>query len=449
MSFLPEVPEKNLFVLVGDQRRGPFTREDLRTKFAAKEIGRATYLWYPGLNNWITVGDLPEFNRRDEHVPPTAPAAVRNEVWVYERGQVVSKPFSEIEAQAKEGVFRRADLIYSDSDQKWVRADQHPTLTVYFTPSTPPPGPSAELIAASQTELSTKHEADPQAVPASGIPAPSKRRFWKVAVGLAVFAVLGGGITWMRNSLRSRSARPSAAAPVINSFARFAVVVPLNMPMEKVLELGALTQCEKNIQSDAGTLSCAKLNAAFDSFRITFAASFPQRIEGRFTTIGPAAATFYAQLIKRFGPAAKETPYSCENLSPVQKELYEKYCSAGALALQHWSDSGIGVRILVAKGPVDVPLEVQAQKDPASPERPIAATPVPNAAPTAPAATPGAPAANAAPTLPVTTPPAASATDALPVPKVSSELGSSPAAVPPVAKRLVRPTQSGGSSPRK
>ncbi|MBY0370236.1 DUF4339 domain-containing protein [bacterium] len=405
MAYTPlQVPDKNLFLLVGDQRRGPFTIEELRTKFAGKEIGRATYLWYPGLMNWVTVGDVPEFDQRETVVPPTTPAAVANEVWIYDRGKVLSVPFERLEKQATEGAFRRADLIYVEQEQKWIRADQHPKLAVLFMPAAPPPAPSAELISGTAVA--------PEAPPAP----PRRPKFGKTlrwAIPLAGISLCAVAGTYFSGVLSSKTRRarpivqantvrpatpPTATTPVPTTapspgsvpaavaqapveapaqtqmalpantpnMARFSVVIPLGMTLEKALEVPSLSGCERNLQEGSGTFNCSKPNPAFEGLKVVFMGGSVNRLEGRFAVNTAPAIAFHGQMQKRFGAPDKETPYACTALSAAQKALFGTYCNTHPIALQHWSAEGVGAKLLIARDKTKdkiIPLEVQVQRN--------------------------------------------------------------------------------------
>src|SRR5206468_542806 len=64
LSHVIQIPEEGLFLRVDQETIGPLRMNEIRDKFQDSEITRATFLWFAGLDNWITVGDIPEFDRR-------------------------------------------------------------------------------------------------------------------------------------------------------------------------------------------------------------------------------------------------------------------------------------------------------------------------------------------------------------------------------------------------
>jgi len=141
-NFSLKAPSKNLFLSIEGVKKGPFQIQDIRDYFDQGKINYGTFLWYPGLLNWVTVGDLPDFNRRESTAPPplpgqqaqsqTAPEEVA--VWVFIQGQVLSKTLTEVEALVKDKKLRRADYVYEDEKRAWTRADQHEKVLHNFPP---------------------------------------------------------------------------------------------------------------------------------------------------------------------------------------------------------------------------------------------------------------------------------------------------------------------------
>ncbi len=56
---------KQYYIYLNEQE-GPFTIEELRSK----NISSQTPVWYDGLNNWTTVGEIPELRSLVKATPP-------------------------------------------------------------------------------------------------------------------------------------------------------------------------------------------------------------------------------------------------------------------------------------------------------------------------------------------------------------------------------------------
>ncbi len=84
------------YIMVGDQRTGPFTEEEIRTKTHLGELDVRALVWHKGLDKWRPCGnvftDMPElvswFARvGDRHVGPMTPSAFQHQV---EAGQITA-----------------------------------------------------------------------------------------------------------------------------------------------------------------------------------------------------------------------------------------------------------------------------------------------------------------------------------------------------------------------
>jgi hypothetical protein len=134
-------PHKDLYVLIDRVKTGPLTIGDVRKLFSEEKVTRATPLWYPGLLNWVTVGDIAEFNRRVSSGPPPIPKSVENAaLWVHFQDQVIALTVEQLSKLVTDRKFRRADYTYHAETKSWVRADQHPLLTKIFSPGVDIPG---------------------------------------------------------------------------------------------------------------------------------------------------------------------------------------------------------------------------------------------------------------------------------------------------------------------
>ena len=73
---------KEYFIHIG-QQEGPFTLEQLR----AKNLTRDTPVWYEGLNDWSTIGEVPELRFVAKATPPPFKTRRTQETLVPSAGQ--------------------------------------------------------------------------------------------------------------------------------------------------------------------------------------------------------------------------------------------------------------------------------------------------------------------------------------------------------------------------
>jgi hypothetical protein len=136
--YIIQIPSDELYLHVGEEDLGPLTLNRVREMFQSHEISRATFLWFAGLEGWITVGDIPEFDRRivgESNLPSFPPRA--EDYIISLKGKVVPLKLEAIKALIEHHEYRRADLIFQGESDQWIRADQHPHIRVLF--SNPPP----------------------------------------------------------------------------------------------------------------------------------------------------------------------------------------------------------------------------------------------------------------------------------------------------------------------
>lgn len=126
-------PQSGLILYFDGKNHGPFTLDQVKKMYEGKEIQIGTYLWYPGLDNWVTIGDIPEYDRRSNEAPTNMPKKTSlDQVIATIRNVAVAISFEGLQALVKTGDFRRSDLIFDDSTQEWLRGDQHPKMRAYF-----------------------------------------------------------------------------------------------------------------------------------------------------------------------------------------------------------------------------------------------------------------------------------------------------------------------------
>jgi hypothetical protein len=130
-----KTPQKDLYLLIDRVKTGPLTIDEVLDLFHKQKIVHSTPLWYPGLLNWVTVGDMSDLNRRQSSGPPPIPApSASSALWIHFQNQVIAMSVERVQQLVKEKKFRRGDYAYYGETQTWIRADQHPLLTSVFSP---------------------------------------------------------------------------------------------------------------------------------------------------------------------------------------------------------------------------------------------------------------------------------------------------------------------------
>lgn len=379
MSYVPlSIPEKNLYVLLGDQRHGPFSMEELRAKFAKGEIVRGTYLWYPGIENWITVGDVPEFDRRDAPVPTSTPEtpSEQNQFWIYDQGKVVAIVAEALRESIRANKFRRADLVFDESHNKWMRADQHPQLGHFFRPAVPPP-PSQQVIAAAQApseaeaievEIVAPGESTPPALatasvkplpmsPIAGVPgtAPTvsvekpKTFHWVwPGVGLAsvALAFVMGPKLWHRVAPEPVRA-PASVAPAAPP-SKLMLLLPLGIDFDAIKAYKHFNKCRlKNEHPNAGvTFRCTYLPGSLESSEFTLRNGKLVRVAGWFSKESRGAEL--GEFTSQFGTPEVSEPIKCDRLTEAQRSLYRSQCAKNLMIWTVWTDGNVRAMVLAA-----------------------------------------------------------------------------------------------------
>jgi hypothetical protein len=337
------IPNADLYLLVGDERQGPFTIEDLQRKFAAQEISRATFLWYPGLLNWVTVGDIPQFNQRAVVAMPEAthPApGPKEEVWTYENLKVVGLTVEALRLKIKENAYRRGDLIFFEAESKWVRADQHPLFTEMFAAPVAPPSPTAPADAGSS---SAGIRADEPLLP---VASPRKPNTWIYqGVGFACFLlVVFAWFAW--------TPHPAERAPASAERVESPPSIQVGMREEAFYAHPGFAMCAA--VSPSGAYRCAEIEPGFASLWLTFKQGILFQIEGRFAQAeqGKVALRKWAS----FWGSAETRAVNCATLSGQQEAQYGALCKSGALRVHEWKTNEVWARCLSTGS---TPLEIK------------------------------------------------------------------------------------------
>lgn len=348
-----EFPEKNLFILLGDQRLGPLTLQDIHARFASGEISRGTFLWYPGLLNWVTVGDVPGLDRRNEPEPSSdLKKARKSQVWVYDRGKVVAIEVEELRRQIRDNQFRRADMVYSDSTSKWVRADQHADFASLFRPAVPPP-----TVESATGQVASAIGFQPKAA----IPDPAKTWVYQ-GVGLAGFVLLAFYAFLAGRPVREIASVQSAEVHSSRLNAVFEIGAPLSA-LQKREEFAQCRPMNGDAQS-ATYFQCSGFSSGIGVIEFAMTQGRVSRLGLQFKSDTQAKALF-AKMRTDFGKPLTTSSVSCTALNQDQRVRYAVACKENAIALWLWNDGvNDAVALVRVKGSDATPLEISFTKLP-------------------------------------------------------------------------------------
>ncbi len=137
--YIIQIPSNDLYLHIGEETQGPLTLHEVREMFQNAEITRASFLWFAGLEGWVTVGDIPEFDRRitsGSNLPSFPPRA--GDFIISLKGKVVPLKIEAIKSLIEHHEYRRADLVFQGGTDQWIRADQHPDIRKLFDNPPPP-----------------------------------------------------------------------------------------------------------------------------------------------------------------------------------------------------------------------------------------------------------------------------------------------------------------------
>ncbi len=318
------IPVTGLYLLVGDERQGPFAIEDLERKFSEKQITRATFLWYPGLVNWVTVGDIPQFNQRAVVVAPEAThptAGPQEEVWTYEDLKVVGRTIEDLKRKIKENAYRRGDLIFLEAESKWVRADQHPLFTEMFAAPVAPPTVAAE-----------------NGPPAPVLATPRKANTWVYqGVGFAVF--LAATMAWLIG-MPSTSERAPASVKRVEIHPS----IQVGMAAEAFYAHPLFHLCAAI--SPPGAYRCGEIEPGFLGLWLEFRQGRLFQIEGRLAQNEKGKAVL-AKWTSAWG-TPQTRAVNCATLSGQQDAQYGALCKTSALRIDEWKTEEVWARCLSA-----------------------------------------------------------------------------------------------------
>ncbi len=389
MSAVLKIPGANLYLLIGDQRHGPFTLDQIQSKYATGEIARGTYLWYPSLANWITVGDIPSIDRRDAPTPSEKPAAPSEEekVWIYEKEQVISIAVETLVAQVRDNHFRRADLVFDEPSNQWMRADQHPIVARLFRPAVPPPilpalaaaAPVAPTVAykanaqstlkksghsdgltpfseededlditvtgvtSSPTAVASSKSAPPPLKTVTTTPKTSGFSWVYPGVGFAGAALaLWFGYGFFNSSPQSRL--PASISEVSNEALR--LVFPVGAPLKSVSTTQEFRTCKTvDKVSDMVVYECTGLNSAFYRFRMLVRNDKIFRITATFLPV-VTGKDYLDALVKTYGNPATKRNVGCDALTPTERSMYAQRCKGNGIVLAEWKSPVHTARVL-------------------------------------------------------------------------------------------------------
>ncbi|HEX4924392.1 MAG TPA: DUF4339 domain-containing protein [Bdellovibrionales bacterium] len=183
-------PKEGYYLYHDGQNVGPLTQEGVMQKFESGAIARTTPMWFPGLNNWITVADLPDLDRRKHVAGEVAlPEKGRpDDLIVQLKGTPVALRPQSVKALIAAEDFRRTDLAYDENAKNWIRADQHISVRFFFSmPGAPSPLPP--VAEAKPSEIAQKTKPAPEAAK------PAVRK-WLLQASVVVGLIFAGTLIW-------------------------------------------------------------------------------------------------------------------------------------------------------------------------------------------------------------------------------------------------------------
>lgn len=343
MGFAPlKVPNDGFYLLVGEQRIGPISLDEVKAKFDAKVITRSSYVWYAGLANWITVGDLPTFDRRDAAAPPEQKVPSQGtQLWVFDRGKVVAIDEAQLRSQIQANNFRRADLIFVDETKEWVRADQHPKFGALFTRNAPPlPGNTGIIdLAALQSESAPVRPRRTR---------PEKKKKTSFGFGYLVLIAIAAGIYFGRDLLVKKQEPLNLASLGSNSAGAFSgheLIFSLGAKADSVRSDPRFSRCALKPRSKE-VYRCDLMHAALDRFEVGFTKQKVSKITVGFV-FQPEAIELFKDTVSQFGKASMQTRQPCSAMGLAQKTRYSDLCRDG-FAFLTWKGKDASARAMVA-----------------------------------------------------------------------------------------------------
>lgn len=67
----PADAARRFHVMLDDKAAGPFTEEELSRLIVEGKVDKSTFIWRPGMSNWLRVEDNPEILRLVALAPPS------------------------------------------------------------------------------------------------------------------------------------------------------------------------------------------------------------------------------------------------------------------------------------------------------------------------------------------------------------------------------------------
>ena len=73
MNTIQTPPPHFYYAIISGNQMGPFSEQELSRLIAEKKVGKETYIWKPGMQNWDIAEKLPEILKLVALTPPPFP----------------------------------------------------------------------------------------------------------------------------------------------------------------------------------------------------------------------------------------------------------------------------------------------------------------------------------------------------------------------------------------
>lgn len=67
---MPQLPKQMYYAIIDNNQAGPFSEEELTRLITSKKINKDTFIWKPGMKDWVKAETLPDVLRLVALAPP-------------------------------------------------------------------------------------------------------------------------------------------------------------------------------------------------------------------------------------------------------------------------------------------------------------------------------------------------------------------------------------------
>ncbi len=134
-SYRINLPEEGLYYSYRGTKDpvGPVSYVQLKEKFLTRDIPPNSFIWYHGLQSWVSLKDCDGFNTlapAEKLAPPNEIKA--DQLLVITDGNEVPFTLAKAIAAVEAKEILHSDAVYSSNTKKWTRADEHEDLKSTF-----------------------------------------------------------------------------------------------------------------------------------------------------------------------------------------------------------------------------------------------------------------------------------------------------------------------------